>query len=102
MSSPRVTTLLLPPAKGRSICGDSRRADLSRQVSRHGKTGENSRPIIGEDSTPAQTSGPQGIAEAMMASRTAFGLGSSPLIFCRLSSSAAAAVTIGQAKLVPL
>ena len=28
---------------------------MPRKVGRHVKTGENSRPIIGEDSTPAQT-----------------------------------------------
>ena len=45
MSSLRVTTVLLPPAKGRSIDGDSRRI----------KTGENSRPTIGENSTAAHS-----------------------------------------------
>src|SRR6266446_992692 len=56
MSSPRVTTVLLPPAKGRSIGGDSRwliSRGMPREVSCDDKTGENSRPTIGEDSTPA-------------------------------------------------
>src|SRR5258708_8735783 len=58
MSSPRVTTVLLPPAKGRSIGGDSRwpiSRGMLREVSCDDKTGENSRPTIGEDSTPAHT-----------------------------------------------
>src|SRR5260370_41791392 len=58
MSSPRVTTVLLPPAKGRSIGGDSRwpiSRGMPREVSCDDKTGENSRPTIGEDSTPAHS-----------------------------------------------
>ena len=54
MSSPRVTTVPLPPAKGRSIDGDSRRPTsrgMPREVGRRIKTGENSRPTIGENST---------------------------------------------------
>jgi hypothetical protein len=50
----------LPPAKGRSIGSDSRRLTsrgMPRKVSRHDKTGENSRPTNGENSTPAHTSG---------------------------------------------
>ena len=56
MSSLRVTTVLLPPAKGRSIDGDSRRPTsrgIPREVGRRIKTGENSRPTIGENSTAA-------------------------------------------------
>jgi hypothetical protein len=56
MSSLRVTTVLLPPAKGRSIDGDSRRPTsrgMLREVGRRIKTGENSRPTIGENSTAA-------------------------------------------------
>src|SRR6516225_9659307 len=56
MSSPRVTTVPLPPAKGRSIGGDSRHLTsqgMSRKVRRRDETGENSRPTNGEDSTPA-------------------------------------------------
>ena len=56
MSSPRVTTVLLPPAKGRSIGGDSRRPTsrgMPREVGRRIKTGENSRPTNGENSTAA-------------------------------------------------
>ena len=58
MSSLRVTTVLLPPAKGRSIDGDSRRPTsrgMLREVGRRIKTGENSRPTIGENSTAAHT-----------------------------------------------
>jgi hypothetical protein len=56
MSSPRVTTVPLPPAKGRSIGGDSRHLTsrgMPREVRRRDETGENSRPTNGEDSTPA-------------------------------------------------
>ena len=58
MSSLRVTTVLLPPAKGRSIDGDSRRPTsrgIPREVGRLIKTGENSRPTIGENSTAAHS-----------------------------------------------
>ncbi len=58
MSSLRVTTVLLPPAKGRSIDGDSRRPTsrgIPREVGRRIKTGENSRPTIGENSTAAHS-----------------------------------------------
>jgi transposase, IS5 family len=46
----------LPPAKGRSIGSDSRRLTsrgMPREVSCHDKTGENSLPTNGENSTPA-------------------------------------------------
>jgi len=52
----RVTTVLLPPAKGRSIDGDSRpptSRGMPREVGRRIKTGENSRPTIGDNSTAA-------------------------------------------------
>ena len=58
MSSLRVTTVLLPPAKGRSIDGDSRPPTsrrMPREVGRRIKTGENSRPTIGENSTATHT-----------------------------------------------
>ena len=48
----------LPPAKGRSIGSDSRRLTspgMPREVSRRHKTGENSRPTNGENSTPAHS-----------------------------------------------
>ena len=60
-------TVPLPPAKGRSIGGDSPRLTprgMPREVSRSDKTGENSRPTNGEDSTPAHTAIARAIAWA--------------------------------------
>src|SRR5215212_3827862 len=56
MSSPRLTTVPLPPAKGRNI-GD-KDATLAPRISpqvirRADKTGEYSKPTNGEDLTPA-------------------------------------------------
>ena len=54
MNSPKLTTVPLPPANGRSIGGDSRRPTsqgMPREAGRSVKTGENSRPTNGEDST---------------------------------------------------
>ena len=58
MSSLRVTTVLLPPRQGEKLDGDSRRPTsrgMPREVGRRIKTGENSRPTIGENSTAAHT-----------------------------------------------
>ena len=58
MSSPRVTTVPLPPAKGRSIDGDLRHLTsrgMPRELRRRNETGENSRPTNGEDTTPAHS-----------------------------------------------
>src|SRR3954468_2147141 len=60
MSSPRLTTVPLPPATGRNI-GD-KEATLAPRISpqvirRADKTGEYSKPTNGEDLTPAHTAG---------------------------------------------
>jgi hypothetical protein len=55
MNSPNLITVPLPPAKGRSIGrirADQARGDVSPEAGRRVKTGENSRPINGQDSTP--------------------------------------------------
>src|SRR5438105_8005552 len=58
MSSPRVTTVLLLPAQGEKHwqrwCRPTAR-EMFLEAGRHDKTGENSTPTNGEDSTPAHT-----------------------------------------------
>ena len=65
MNSPSLTTVLIPPAKGTSI-GDNRAARppgaCPRKGGQHDETGENSRPINGEDSTPAHSVSSEGHA----------------------------------------
>jgi transposase InsO family protein len=52
---PKSNHLAAPSRQGEKHRWRFAPADLSWEVYRHGKTGENSRPIIGEDSTPAHT-----------------------------------------------
>jgi hypothetical protein len=56
MNSPNLITVPLPPAKGRSIGrirADQALGDVPPEAGHRVKTGENSRPINGQDSTPA-------------------------------------------------
>jgi hypothetical protein len=52
MSSPRVTTLLLPPAKGRSIGGDSRRLTSRGRSAATAKLGKIRGPLLGRIQRP--------------------------------------------------
>src|SRR3954470_1506479 len=59
MSSPRLTTVPLPPAKGRSIGAKDAAWPLGsspQAIRRADKTGECSKPTNGEDLTPAHRS----------------------------------------------